>query len=210
MNYERAGLVSDVNAAFGRNRRRDVLREKAETAPEMLDAPVQDDELKAACAQVGRHGPRAHASDAGLSGAGCCRCGGSDEQDGQACMRNVRARLRNRFQNGAGRGVRVGHIARRKPHRAALLSPAPPGPASARLQVRSTGKALPKRLTSHQRQIVGRLLAAHGDDIPAMARDRKLNSMQHSEGVLRALVESYHYWKEGSGVDFRVPNKRLW
>lgn len=53
-NYERAGLVADVNAAFGRNRRRDVLREKAEAAPEMLEAPIQDDELKAACAQVGR------------------------------------------------------------------------------------------------------------------------------------------------------------
>ncbi|KAL4458495.1 hypothetical protein ABPG75_013360 [Micractinium tetrahymenae] len=126
-NYERAGLVADVNAAFGRNKRRDVLREKAEAAPEMLEAPIQDDELKAACAQV-----------------------------------------------------------------------------------RSTGKALPKRLTAHQRQIVGRLLAAHGDDIQAMARDRKLNSMQHSEAVLRALVESYSFWKEGSGVDFRVPNKRLW
>lgn len=81
---------------------------------------------------------------------------------------------------------------------------------SPRLQVRSTGKALPKRLTTHQRQIVGRLLAAHGDDIAAMARDRKLNAMQHSEGVLRALVESYKHWKEGSGVDFRVPHKRLW
>lgn len=78
------------------------------------------------------------------------------------------------------------------------------------LQMRSSGKAAPKRLTTHQRQIVGRLLAAHGDDVAAMLKDRKLNSMQHSEGVLRALIESYRYWKEGSGVDFRVPHKRLW
>lgn len=35
-------------------------------------------------------------------------------------------------------------------------------------QVRSTGKAAPRRLTSHQRQIVARLLAAHGDDVQAM------------------------------------------
>lgn len=91
-----------------------------------------------------------------------------------------------------------------------LTSACPAALRCALLQVRSTGKAAPKRLTTHQRQIVGRLLAAHGDDIAAMARDRKLNSMQHPEGVLRALVESYQHWKEGSGVDFRVPHKRLW
>lgn len=76
--------------------------------------------------------------------------------------------------------------------------------------MRSTGKAAPKRLTTHQRQIVGRLVAAHGDDVAAMARDRKLNSMQHSQGVLRALLESYRHWGEGAGVDFRVPRKSLW
>lgn len=52
-NYERAGLVADVNAAFGRNARRDVLREKAEADPAALEAEVQDDEFKAACAKVG-------------------------------------------------------------------------------------------------------------------------------------------------------------
>jgi hypothetical protein len=51
-NYERAGLVADVNAAFGRNRRRDVLQEKVEQRPELLDQEP-DDEFKAACAQVG-------------------------------------------------------------------------------------------------------------------------------------------------------------
>ena len=76
--------------------------------------------------------------------------------------------------------------------------------------MRSTGKAAPKRLTTHQRQIVARLLEAHGEDVGAMLHDRRLNAMQHSEGVLRQLIESYHHWKEGSGVDFRVPNKRLW
>lgn len=51
-NYARAGLVADVNAAFGRNARRDVLREKAEAQPELLDAEPQDDEFRAACAKV--------------------------------------------------------------------------------------------------------------------------------------------------------------
>jgi len=32
-------------------------------------------------------------------------------------------------------------------------------------QERKSGKAPPKRLTTHQRQIVERLIAAHGDDL---------------------------------------------
>ncbi len=76
--------------------------------------------------------------------------------------------------------------------------------------MRSTGKAAPKRLTKHQRQIVGRLIERHGDDVQAMQHDRKLNSMQHSQGVLTQLIESYHYWTADAGVDFRVPHKRLW
>jgi hypothetical protein len=31
---------------------------------------------------------------------------------------------------------------------------------------RKTGKAPPKRLTSHQRQIVEKLIAAHAEDVP--------------------------------------------
>lgn len=54
-NYERAGLVADVNAAFGRNRRRDVLKEKVEQHPEQLEQEP-DDEFKAACSQVRRQG----------------------------------------------------------------------------------------------------------------------------------------------------------
>ena len=41
-------------------------------------------------------------------------------------------------------------------------------------------------------QIVGRLIEKHGkDNIDAMTRDIKLNSMQHSAGVLKKMVESY-------------------
>ena len=45
----------DVNAAFGRNARRDVLKDKVAQHPELLDAEP-DDEIKAACAQVGAGG----------------------------------------------------------------------------------------------------------------------------------------------------------
>lgn len=83
-NYERAGLVADVNAAFGRNRRRDVLREKAEAAPEMLDAPIQDDELKAACAQVG-HDAR----------------GGEGGPARSDCLRRCRVAVRGGLRHGA-------------------------------------------------------------------------------------------------------------
>ena len=40
--------------------------------------------------------------------------------------------------------------------------------------------------------------------------DRRLNPMQHSEGELSKLIAAYHYWRPGSGVDFRVPVKGLW
>lgn len=43
-----------------------------------------------------------------------------------------------------------------------------------------------------------------------MSKDRKLNDMQHSEGKLKMLLESYHHWQGKTGVDFRVPSKRLW
>lgn len=75
---------------------------------------------------------------------------------------------------------------------------------------RKSGKAPPKRLTSHQRAIVERLIAAHGaDNVGAMFRDRKLNPMQHSEGKLRELLEAYGYWSapERAKHGFRAPNK---
>ena len=53
-------------------------------------------------------------------------------------------------------------------------------------------------------------MEAHGEDTRGMMHDRRLNPMQHSEGALRALIESHLFWKSGAGVDFRVPNKSLW
>jgi len=81
---------------------------------------------------------------------------------------------------------------------------------AAMAKARSSGKAGPKRITPHQRQIIEALLSTHGDDVEAMSQDRRLNTMQHSQGKLIKLIESYHYWSENSGVDFRVPSKRLW
>lgn len=78
-------------------------------------------------------------------------------------------------------------------------------------QVRSTGTAPPKRLTTKQRRIVGALIAKHGDNLHAMARDRKLNAMQHTVSVLRELVVSYVAYPDlienGGRLDFRAPKK---
>jgi hypothetical protein len=74
-------------------------------------------------------------------------------------------------------------------------------------KTRSSGKAPPKRPTPRQRQSVARLIEAHGGDIDRMSRDRKLNPMQQTSAELRRLIEACEYWKEQSGVDFRVPNK---
>ncbi|KAG7669887.1 hypothetical protein Ndes2526A_g06189 [Nannochloris sp. 'desiccata'] len=76
-------------------------------------------------------------------------------------------------------------------------------------QQRNSGKAPPKRPTPRQRQLIERLLAAHGSNVAAMVRDRKLNAMQHSEGVLQSLIESCDYWRGNTGVDFRAPIKSI-
>ena len=58
---------------------------------------------------------------------------------------------------------------------------------------RSTGRRPPKRLTTVQIKVVGKLIEKHGkDNIAAMAKDIKLNKMQHSQGVLKKMVESYY------------------
>ena len=57
---------------------------------------------------------------------------------------------------------------------------------------RSTGRRPPKRLTTTQIKVVGKLIEKHGENIDGMARDIKLNKMQHSAGVLKKMVESYY------------------
>lgn len=75
-------------------------------------------------------------------------------------------------------------------------------------KVRKTGKAQPPRLTSHQRQIIQRLIAKHGDDVEAMVRDTKLNSMLHSAGKLKEMIAAFQFWGQNSGHDFWPVNKR--
>lgn len=72
------------------------------------------------------------------------------------------------------------------------------------------GKAAPKRPTDRQRRIIEELQKAHGDDVRSMSMDHKRNKMQLSAGVLTELIRACEHWPKGSGVDFRVPNKRLW
>jgi hypothetical protein len=72
------------------------------------------------------------------------------------------------------------------------------------------GKAAPKRPTERQRRIVAELQKAHGDDIRSMMLDHRRNKMQMSMATLTELIRACDYWPSGSGVDFRVPVKRLW
>lgn len=60
--------------------------------------------------------------------------------------------------------------------------------------------------------VVGRYVEAkHGDNLNAMARDRKLNAMQHTVSQLRELVVSFVAYPElvegGGALDFRAPQK---
>lgn len=133
--------------------------------------------------------------------------------------------------------------------------------------MRKTGKAAPKPLTTHQKQIVQKLIDAHGEDVSVSATDRerergrplfscvaalfdttsprthqvcssptptarlttpkhhtttpkspplskqawfrdiKLNRMQHSEGKLREMLESFRHHARTSRHDFRAPRK---
>mmetsp|Transcript_36823 Transcript_36823/g.51131 ORF Transcript_36823/g.51131 Transcript_36823/m.51131 type:complete len:191 (-) Transcript_36823:350-922(-) len=76
---------------------------------------------------------------------------------------------------------------------------------------RASGKALPKRLTSHQRVVVAALVGVHGGDVEGMAKDRKLNQMQHSPGVLQMLLKSFHAYpclEDGGYRGFHAPKIR--
>ena len=75
-------------------------------------------------------------------------------------------------------------------------------------QQRSSGKRAPKMLTGTQRRVVQRLVETYGDDIAAMARDTKINRMQHSRSVLYKLVEAYKAYGDLSNVKaFHAPKK---
>mmetsp|Transcript_32669 Transcript_32669/g.71364 ORF Transcript_32669/g.71364 Transcript_32669/m.71364 type:complete len:192 (-) Transcript_32669:449-1024(-) len=77
---------------------------------------------------------------------------------------------------------------------------------------RTSGKALPKRLSTTQRNVVQSWINAHGSNMEAMFRDRKLNPMQHSLGVIKQMVTSfiaYPCLENGGHRGFRAPQKSL-
>lgn len=54
-------------------------------------------------------------------------------------------------------------------------------------------KRRPRQQSKREEEWVEKLVARHGDNILAMARDKKLNPMQQSEGDIRRRVR---IWKE--------------
>ncbi|KAK5092423.1 Nucleolar protein 16 [Exophiala xenobiotica] len=51
----------------------------------------------------------------------------------------------------------------------------------------------PRQQSSREEEWIAKLVEAHGDDIPAMSRDRKLNPMQQSQGDIARRVKK---WKQ--------------
>eukprot|EP00850_Spirogloea_muscicola_P020432 SM000216S06558 [mRNA] locus=s216:64008:64684:- [translate_table: standard] len=63
---------------------------------------------------------------------------------------------------------------------------------------RKAGPGAPiQRLTKMQRVYVGRLVGKHGEDFMAMAKDIKLNRMQHTVGALRLLCRRWYAHEKG-------------
>ena len=71
------------------------------------------------------------------------------------------------------------------------------------------GHRPPRRLTATQLRVVRGLVEAHGDDVEAMARDRKRNALQHSSSTLRKMLDDFHQQDSREMRVFRAPIKRL-
>lgn len=54
----------------------------------------------------------------------------------------------------------------------------------------------PRQQSSREEEWIAKLVEAHGDDVNAMFRDRKLNSMQQSQGDIARRVKK---WKQKHG-----------
>lgn len=72
-------------------------------------------------------------------------------------------------------------------------------------------RSMPKKLTKTQWHVVKGLVDEHGDDLEAMAKDRKKNPMLHTVATLRKMVESYQAYpslqQDGGWRGFRAPVK---
>jgi nucleolar protein 16 len=56
--------------------------------------------------------------------------------------------------------------------------------------------------------VVRALVEAHGEDVEAMARDRKRNAYQHTSSKLRVMVAAYNAQLRGdSSRLFKVPGR---
>lgn len=77
-------------------------------------------------------------------------------------------------------------------------------------KLRRDGKrAQVNKPTFHQQRIIERLLDAHGEDIEAMVKDRKLNSMLLPASKLRKLIEGNKTYGKSGRCSFRVKVKGL-
>jgi nucleolar protein 16 len=78
-------------------------------------------------------------------------------------------------------------------------------------QQRSTGPAPLSKLTTQQTLVVERLMCAHGTDIEAMVKDRKLNQLLLPASKLKKMIQAYNTFesKPGARCCFRVPRKGL-
>lgn len=76
----------------------------------------------------------------------------------------------------------------------------------------SKGPAPPAKLTAHQTQIVKALTEAHGNDVEAMVKDCKLNTMLLPASKLKHMLRAHAMYsqKPGGRCSFRVPHKKLW
>jgi len=76
---------------------------------------------------------------------------------------------------------------------------------------RRDGASAPKRrLTATQTAVVSALVAAHGDDVAAMARDTKRNRMLLPASKLRELLKRREVAAGDARHGFRAPRKSLW
>eukprot|EP00892_Ulva_mutabilis_P012910 jgi/Ulvmu1/9992/UM059_0041.1 len=72
-----------------------------------------------------------------------------------------------------------------------------------------SGPRAPDPLTANQRRVVAALVAAHGDNLQAMARDRKLNKMLLPASKLKRMIASAQIYKAGDRVRFQQPKRGL-
>jgi hypothetical protein len=265
-NYQANRFVLDPNEGFGRNQRPLPLKSKEEREAEDGGTYSDDD------GEGGRWGCGFQSPGRGFHVAGCHLW---------LVVRRwppeTSAGCRPEQVMGGGPLMQLLHPAKQRrlaalpswSQHATSQTPVWPRPRAARLHteiraatglMRKAGKAPPKTLTTRQKQIVEKLLAAHGEDVqvrfaptvvpapmhpnaPACAgmhapsmpslrstphaspclvpappatppqawfRDIKLNRMQHSEGKLRELLQSYKFHAHrpaGDRHEFRAPRK---